>query len=106
MSMEEICQILLCYDYLHTVCVNASMCIKANLHISVCSLQCELGEGQFGKIKKGIWLGPGQIEVAVKILKEESEKVKLLKEAAIMGQFAHPNIVQLYGLTTITEPVS
>ena len=51
-------------------------------------------------------MGPGQIEVAVKILKDESEKVKLLKEAAIMGQFAHPNIVQLYGLTTITEPVS
>ena len=65
-----------------------------------------MGEGQFGKVKKGIWLGPGHIEVAVKVLKDESEKVKLLKEAAIMGQFAHPNIVQLYGLTTITEPVS
>ena len=51
-------------------------------------------------------LGPDHIEVAVKVLKNESEKVKLLKEAAIMGQFAHPNIVQLYGLTTITEPVS
>ena len=53
-----------------------------------------------------MWLGPDHIEVAVKVLKDESEKVKLLKEAAIMGQFAHPNIVQLYGLTTITEPVS
>ena len=72
----------------------------------IISLQGDLGEGQFGKITKGIWLGPGQIEVAIKILKDESEKVKLLKEAAIMGQFAHPNIVQLYGLTTITEPVS
>ena len=70
------------------------------------SLQCELGEGQFGKVKKGMLLGPDHIEVAVKVLKDESEKVKLLKEAAIMGQFAHPNIVQLYGLTTITEPVS
>ena len=72
----------------------------------IISLQGDLGEGQFGKIKKGIWLGPGQIEVAIKILKDEPEKAKLLKEATIMGQFAHPNIVQLYGLTTITEPVS
>ena len=71
-----------------------------------CSLQCELGDGQFGKVKKGMWLGPDHIEVAVKVLKDESEKAKLLKEAAIMGQFAHPNIVQLYGLTTISEPVS
>ena len=70
------------------------------------SHQCDLGTGQFGKVMKGTWLGPEHIEVAVKVLKDESEKVKLLKEAAIMGQFAHPNIVQLYGLTTIIEPVS
>ena len=83
--------------------------MHTNIYISISiyfSLQCELGEGQFGKIKKGMLLGPEHIEVAVKVLKDESEKVKLLKEAAIMGQFAHPNIVQLYGLTTITEPVS
>ena len=70
------------------------------------SHQSDLGEGQFGKVMKGTWLGPEHIEVAVKVLKDESEKVKLLKEAAIMGQFAHPNIVQLYGLTTVTKPVS
>ena len=72
------------------------------------SLQGELGEGEFGKVKKGVWLGPEftDREVAAKVLKDESEKVRLLQEAAIMGQFAHPNIVQLYGLTTITEPVS
>ena len=91
---------------MHIQSVWTLACVQYIKPISVCSLQCELGEGQFGKIKKGIWLGPGQIEVAIKILKDESEKVKLLKEAAIMGQFAHPNIVQLYGLTTITEPVS
>ena len=76
------------------------------IHLIFISHQGELGEGVFGKVKKGVWLRPDPIEVAVKVLKDESEKVKLLKEAAIMGQFAHPNIVQLYGLTTITEPVS
>ena len=36
----------------------------------------------------------------------EEEKVKLLQEAAIMGQFSHPNVVQLHGVVTVGEPVS
>ena len=39
--------------------------------------------------------------VAVKRLREgasEDEKIKLLKEAAIIGQFNHPNIVRLVGV--------
>ena len=32
--------------------------------------------------------------------------VKLLQEAAIMGQFHHPNVVRLYGLVTVKEPVN
>ena len=49
------------------------------------------------------------IEVAVKFLKEEAseiDKVKFLQEAAIMAQFAHPNVVSLYGVVSKTEPVS
>ena len=48
------------------------------------------------------------MEVAVKTLKPESnqeEKVKFLQEAAIMGQFHHPNIVKLHGVVTVGEPV-
>ena len=48
-------------------------------------------------------------DVAVKMLKEgadELEKVKFLQEAAIMGQFSHPNVVKLYGVITEGEPVS
>ena len=55
----------------------------------------------------------GALDVAVKVLKDcheagnqESQQVKLLTEAAIMGQFIHPNIVRLFGLVTITQPVS
>lgn len=65
-----------------------------------------LGSGQFGTVHKGEWVAPGlreKREVAVKTLKEEAgdeDKVKFLQEAAIMGQFSHPNVVQLYGVVT------
>ena len=51
----------------------------------------------------------GEVEVAVKTLKEGSDKedrVKFLQEAAIMGQFKHPNVVTMYGVVTDGEPVS
>ena len=41
-------------------------------------------------------------EVAVKTIENESseeDRVKFLQEAAIMGQFEHPNIVQILGVT-------
>lgn len=49
------------------------------------------------------------LEVAVKILQAGSkvmDKIKFLQEAAIMGQFCHPNIVRLHGVVTLGEPVS
>ena len=36
----------------------------------------------------------------------DDEKVKFLQEAAINGQFRHPNVVQLMGVVTVGEPVS
>ena len=71
-----------------------------------------LGSGQFGTVHKGEWLateGGEKIEVAVKTLKEgagEEDKIKFLQEAAIMGQFSHPNVVKLHGIVTKGEPVS
>ena len=59
---------------------------------------------------KGVWKVPGgTIDVAVKTLKvdaSEGDKVVFLREAAIMGQFLHPNVVKLYGVVTVGEPVS
>ena len=49
------------------------------------------------------------LEVAVKNiipLSSDEDKVKFLQEAAIMGQFLHPNVVKLYGVVTMGEPVS
>ena len=48
-------------------------------------------------------------DVALKTLKRlasEEEKVKFLQEAAINGQFHHPNVVKLHGVVTVGQPVS
>ena len=69
-----------------------------------------LGSGEFGTVSKGIWESPmGGMDVAVKQLQpgaSEEEKVKFLQEAAINGQFRHPNVVKLMGVVTTGEPVS
>jgi len=69
-----------------------------------------LGSGHFGTVHKGMWQVPGGfVDVAVKTLKadaSEDDEVKFLREAAIMGQFLHPNVVKLHGVVTVGEPVS
>ena len=35
----------------------------------------------------------------------EEDKVKFLQEAAIMGQFSHINVIKMYGVVTVGEPV-
>ena len=52
--------------------------------------------------------GRSSEDVAIKIMKnnDEQERLKLLQEAAIMGQFAHKNVVRLHGVVTMGEPVS
>ena len=48
-------------------------------------------------------------EVALKVLSKNQptgdDRVKFLQEAAIMGQFRHPNVVKLFGVVTVGEPV-
>ena len=69
-----------------------------------------LGSGEFGTVSKGVWESPmGAMDVAVKQLQpgtSDEEKVKFLQEAAINGQFRHPNVVKLMGVVTTGEPVS
>ncbi len=59
----------------------------------------------------GIWesgVDPQPVEVAIKTVKacSDLERIKLLQEAAIMGQFAHCNVVRLLGVVTVGDPVS
>ena len=60
-------------------------------------------------VNKGVWTTPtGSVPVAIKTLNDntsEDERVKFLQEAAIMGQFHHPNVVKLHGVVTIGDPV-
>ena len=55
-----------------------------------------------------MWQGPAGVEVAVKMLQagtSEEDTVRFLQEAAINGQFRHPNIVQHIGVVTVGNPV-
>ena len=52
--------------------------------------------------------GMGAVQAAVKMLKENhspQDRSKFLREAAIMGQFKHRNVVELYGVVADGTPV-
>ncbi len=70
----------------------------------------EIEDGDLGTVSKAIWKMPNEsIMLAVKEVHSNStsmERIKLLQEAAIIGQFSHKNVVKLYGLVTIANPVS
>ena len=74
------------------------------MHLSF-SISKKLGSGEFGVVHLGIWTdgSADPIQVAVKTLNSKcskSDRVKFLREAAIMGQFLHNNVVQLHGVVT------
>ncbi|CAG5863740.1 unnamed protein product [Menidia menidia] len=64
--------------------------------------EVELGSGNFGSVKKGtLKTEAGQIDVAIKVLKSENEKIvkeEMMREAEIMYQLSNPFIVRMLGL--------
>ena len=84
--------------------------IIANTKPCFRTLTKRLGSGEFGDVCKASWSISGTTKVvAVKTLKpgsSESDRVRFLQEAAIMGQFNHPHVVKLYGIVTKEDPVS
>ena len=71
----------------------------------------ELGSGQFRCVHKGVWHSPEWTckcshQNAKNRVYLKKQMVKFLQEAAIMGQFQHPNIVELHGVVAVGEPVS
>ncbi|KAL5500300.1 hypothetical protein EMCRGX_G011839 [Ephydatia muelleri] len=76
------------------------------LHQSIIKMSNILGSGQFGTVNRGVWeTANGSVPVAIKVLNPEKagvdkNKIKFLREVAIMGQFCHPNVVTLHGIVT------
>uniref|UniRef100_A0A8C4Z9K9 receptor protein-tyrosine kinase n=1 Tax=Gadus morhua TaxID=8049 RepID=A0A8C4Z9K9_GADMO len=70
-----------------------------------------IGAGEFGEVCRGRLRAPGRKEnyVAIKTLKggvTDKQRRDFLSEASIMGQFQHPNIIHLEGVTTSPTPSS
>ncbi|XP_030437391.1 ephrin type-A receptor 6 isoform X3 [Gopherus evgoodei] len=69
-----------------------------------------IGAGEFGEVCSGRLKTPGkrEIPVAIKTLKSgyvDRQRRDFLREASIMGQFDHPNIIRLEGVVTKSRPV-
>ncbi|CAF3276669.1 unnamed protein product [Rotaria socialis] len=63
-----------------------------------------LGHGQFGDVWEGVW--NENVAVAVKTLKPGSmNPVDFLAEASIMKRLRHTNLIQLFAVCTIEEPI-
>ncbi|CAF4985014.1 unnamed protein product, partial [Rotaria socialis] len=63
-----------------------------------------LGSGQFGDVWEGLW--NSRMPVAIKTLKPGSmNPTDFLAEASIMKKLKHSNLIQLYAVCTIEEPI-
>lgn len=64
----------------------------------------KLGQGQFGEVWEGLW--NNTTPVAIKTLKSGAMDPKdFLAEAQIMKKLKHRNLVQLYAVCTLDEPI-
>ena len=72
-------------------------------------LSSELGSGEFGVVRRGVWsVGGEEREVAVKSLADgstEEKCIQFLQEAATMCQFKHPNVITLHGVVLESKQV-
>ena len=67
-------------------------------------LQRQLGRGEFCEVQEGVW--NGIVGVAVKVFKSGNVLVpEFLSEIALMKQFRHINILQVYGVCTQEQPI-
>ena len=64
--------------------------------------------GNFGVVSKAVYTTKyGDFPVAIKTLREEANndlKIAFIREAAILAQFNHPNILKFVGIVTTVEP--
>ncbi|VDK57215.1 unnamed protein product [Cylicostephanus goldi] len=104
----------------HPVCIHkAEIVLKRGVRLARWELQHKnvtigrvLGQGAFGEVRKGTLLRrPGKsVPVAVKTLKSDTElskaKIKeMMKEARLMRNLKHPNVVCIYGVALLEQPL-
>jgi serine/threonine protein kinase len=71
-----------------------------------------IGQGEFATVHKGLLnekstTGIPEFTVAVKVLRSEPmerELVEFMREAAMVAQFQHPNVISLVGVCTAGAP--
>lgn len=82
-------------------CIDDTGIAKINLLISYDKLEINkyLDKGSFGEVHKGKYLG---MKIAIKTLFEPRKRDEMLREAGLMIQLIHPNVVRLYGI--VLEP--
>jgi hypothetical protein len=74
------------------------------------SMISRLGEGAFGEVYKGLIKDQNAPEytVAIKTLHADSssaEKTDFMREAALMAQLKHPNVLSIVGVVTVGQPL-
>lgn len=77
-------------------------------HWEICRKYIEigrkLGQGQFGEVREAVW--NKQVKVAIKTLKSGRMNTKeFLIEADTMKKLKHVNLIRLYGVCTLEEPI-
>lgn len=74
------------------------------INMSEIKLLHELGNGQFGVVKLGIYRE--RQHVAVKMMREGTmEEDNFIEEAEVMTRLQHKNLVKLYGVVTKQRPI-
>ncbi|KAL1494662.1 hypothetical protein ABEB36_010228 [Hypothenemus hampei] len=94
--------LLLNNDSALTVTKSPKVSSKHIIPAASITINKELGMGEFGVVQQGVWCNEGErIQVAIKCLSRDrmqSNMVEFLKEASIMHNIDHPNIVRFFGV--------
>ncbi|XP_065890342.1 tyrosine-protein kinase SRK3-like [Dysidea avara] len=77
------------------------------IHRNLLQFDKKLGMGNFSEVWSGLW--SNSVPVAIKILKPGAMKImkaeKFVAEAQKIRKFSHPNLLHLYAVCTLEEPI-
>jgi serine/threonine protein kinase len=65
----------------------------------------KVGAGAFGNVYRGVYLGTTQVALKTLTSKETAHIEEFEREAAILQQLKHPNVVQFIGIAQLESGV-